>query len=165
MELNDFLYEKDGFLYYRDKMGHFKKAPKNKFKHKQFVKRKHDIVRLVDPSYNEQRGWYYGINYIDLQGQGGGASFSWNESDFKEITNPIEILMVSKIEMNEKIKKLDVELEVMQNNLSKIIYSLDISFPKHNHVKHICKSCESFFIGFEDGGNPNMDLCKNCLKE
>lgn len=170
MKPEDFLYEKDDKLYYRDALGKIKKVPKNKFSEGEIVRTKSNhcspnrFTRIIQPNYTEERGWIYGENYINLQGMGGGSGFYTNEDNFTKLSRPEDLLFAKRIYLKENINKLNIELKSNESELEKITYALDISIPNHNKYTDDCKKCFTMFSGF-DGGDPNRDLCKSCLEK
>lgn len=170
-KLEDFLYEESSNLYYRNDKGQISKCPKNKFFDGEIVRTNeshyspNDFVMVIEPYYDlNNETWRYGKRFISLQGRSGGSSFSTNEDEFVKLSRTDDILMAERIYLKEEIAKAENHLSVMKENLSKIEYSCSVSVKDYSKVTHSCKKCFTYFEGF-NGGDPNKDLCTNCLNE
>lgn len=127
-----FLYEDGDSYFIRNSKGEINKIEKNKFFDGQIVQTtdkhfsKHAFIMLIDPCYTVTRGWIYGNKYVNIDGGGGGSSFSWDECDFTELSAPDMILYAERFYLNEKINKLKTELKQSEDSLNKIQFALDI---------------------------------------
>lgn len=146
-----FLYEENESYFIRGEDGRIKKIPKNKFRHGQFVSTiptyfsPKDFTRLVNPSYIEGKGWFYGENYVDRQGNGGGCGYSFKEESFVEITDPTDILLAERINLRKESEEIESRLKEITQSLVKINYALSISVPKYEKVVARCPKCRKYF--------------------
>lgn len=168
MKPTEALYQQDGKYYFRNEKGQINTIVVNKFNDKEIVKatKKHHskttFVMLIDPIYIESRGWVYGMNYIDRQGNRGGSSFAWREDEFEKIDNPRDILYSKRLYLKEQILDHKNQLKQYESELEKIEYTLSISVPEWNLMVKDCKECGKLFHGHGKGGDYNRDLCCDC---
>jgi len=167
IDTGKFLYEEKGFYFIRDIEGKIQKIEKNKFEHNQIVKSssKHysqkSFTRVQEPTYNKVRGWVYVENYIGYNQNSGGCGM-WNSEDLYEpLSDPMDILFAEKLRLSERIYELKTELKEKEDKLSKIIYSLSISFPDYTKIIGRCLGCGKY-ITREDQENVNLEYCKKC---
>ena len=165
-----YLYQENGFLYFRNNKGQINKHPKPKFKDNEIVTttEKHysikNITRLKKPSFTENRGWVYIENFINIQGSGGGSGM-WNkQDDYKKITDPKFLMIAKRIELKESILKAKNRIKTLESNLDKLEFTMDLVIKDYRTATHSCKKCGNLFKGFE-GGDPNKDLCTECLSK
>lgn len=103
----------------------------HRFKVGQFVKRvpQGDYVRISGvygekkPSYSIQ---YVSIDFKTKSVQSGGGSGTWDESMFAEVTEPLEILVLKDIELDEEQRKLYGRIKDIERERVHINYALDI---------------------------------------
>lgn len=114
-----------------------------KFKSGQFVHRikNGDTVQIHGEPLLSKGAYWYGVAYRmpirekNAMSSGGGASFSWKESDFEEVTNPIDLLIIAEWERKEEKDKLEQRMRVVDTELSKIRFSLNLVNPISKEVK------------------------------
>ena len=161
----EILYSNGDSLIIRNNKGKMQKIPKNKFEKGEIVMKgdkhysKDGIVRLLDPTWTDTRGWIYGENYIDLHGSGGGCRYSTNEDCLKKIDIPAVRLYAKRINLNTEIANLEKLLKDKKIELEKVEYGLSISVDKWKDMKKVCR-CGNLFI--RNSKNINWDHCDKC---
>lgn len=165
-----FLYEEKGDYYIRNKQGQIEKIETNRFRHGQIVKAsdlhhsKTQFIMVVDPSYSDQyKKWVYGVNYITMNGMGGGASYSWPEENFTELTDSDAILFAERLYLNNEIRDHENRLKQAKDKLSKIEYSLSISVKNYESIRTKCEQCGTPMN--INKTNCNIDKCDTCYSE
>jgi len=148
----------------RNKKGQFIKTPTAKFKHNEFVATKSKLfrrfTRLIEPNYNQKRGWIYGESYTDLQGNTGGSGFWTEEIFFDKLKNPLLKLYATRINLKEEIKEHKLQLALKTKKLNSIEYALRISVDNWDTVKKSCIECGNLFT--RNSINVNLDICDEC---
>jgi len=162
-----YLYEENGFLYFRNEKGRIDKHPKNKFSDGEIVAlnehySKKGITRLKEPSYTKNRGWVYVENYMDIQGLGNGCGMWNNEERYDNITDPKFVMIAKRIEIKEDILKTKKKLKSLEADLHKLEFAMTLSVKNYDTATHACVICGQLFEGFK-GGDPNKDKCTKCL--
>lgn len=69
---------------------------------------------------------YAGIDRVKGEIRTAGASAWWNEDEFTPITDPHLLLMIKKYQIENDIRRHKQSLGVLEANLSKITYALEI---------------------------------------
>ena len=118
--------------------------PIPEFKDGQFVKRAKGnstggsgIVRILGESiWNERdKQYWYGIGYRNPvhekneMSPSGGSSYSWPESDFVEVDDPIDLLIIAKFEREEEMREATSRIAVLNDEIKKIQFSFNLSNP------------------------------------
>lgn len=118
--------------------------PNPKFRSGQFVNRVNGnsaggkgIVRISgEPIWSEVNNQYwYGIGYQspvreeNKMGRSGGSSYSWPESDFEEIDNPVDLLIIAKFERSEELLKARSRISQLDFEIRNIEFSLNLVNP------------------------------------
>lgn len=95
------------------------------------------IVQISrEPKWGEKsKQYWYGINYLkpnrklNEMGRSGGSSFSWPESDFTEVIDPIDLLIIAKYEREKKRRETMQSISVLESEINKIHFTLDLLNP------------------------------------
>lgn len=166
INVKGFLYEEDGSYFRRNEKGQIEKIPINRFHHGQIVKTAQghyspkEFVRLIDPTWVDGKGWWYGENFIDMQGSGGGVCYSNPEELFTELLAPDAILFAERVYLKEMISLLGQQLKVATESLGKIEFALKIAVPDFESKRTKCIDCAIPIT--RNSSNCNIDKCDNC---
>jgi len=125
------LYEtKDKIILRHKENGQMKAVAKPRFAHEQFVKTtpKHysqkSFTQVIEPTWNDTRGWIYGEHYVNRNGEGGGSGWYQNENQFEELTDAKDILIAEKLTRERKLSLVKTQVKQLEIELTKIDFSL-----------------------------------------
>ena len=91
---------------------------------KHYIQKKFTMV--IDPTWNEKRGWIYGERYLSKDWEECGRGY-WNEEDmFEELTDP-EIIIRAEIYLrNKEINIIRIKLDQLNAQVDKLKYTLHV---------------------------------------
>jgi hypothetical protein len=107
-------------------------VPKNKFYDGEYVitSSTHfspkDFTQVIDPTWTENRGWVYTEHYVDRNGTGGGGGSAFEESLYKKMTDPKDILIAKKLSLLENQQKFKCSISRIDNELEKVNFALNL---------------------------------------
>lgn len=119
-------------IFARNSQGEFCKIPKNKFEDGEIVQTTttyyspKSFTRLVSPMFTEDRGWVYGENYIDRDGQQGGAGYFFEEVHFMPLTDGKDILLAKRLQAIWRKNDAAILLNRAESEIEKIDYCLSL---------------------------------------
>ncbi|MEC0239453.1 hypothetical protein P4H66_06235 [Paenibacillus dokdonensis] len=92
------------------------------------------IVIIDGTFFSESLGYRYSIGYTGVDRVKGeirttGGSAWWNEDDFTPVSDPQLLLMIKKYQIENEIRHHKQSLSVLEANLSKVTYALQIINP------------------------------------
>jgi hypothetical protein len=123
---------KNGNVCIRNKHGRIESVPAPPFRHEQIVRTssKHysqkSFTMVLQPTWNETRGWIYGERYISPDGTEGGTGW-WNNAELYEyLTDSHNILLAERLQLERKKKRMLSEIKQIETQLNHLNYSLSL---------------------------------------
>ena len=124
---------KSGNVCIRDKEGRFRSVKSPAFKHRQIVTTsakhysKEAFTMVLEPTWSEVRGWIYGQSFIRRDNISGGGQSWWNEEDrFEPLSDPNDILLAEKLQLEKRKQEAVDEIKYIDKKLTHLKYALSL---------------------------------------
>ena len=124
---------KNGNVCIRGKDGRFFSVKPPAFKHCQIVTTstkhysKNSFTMVLEPTWSEVRGWIYGQRFIERDNISGGGEGWWNEEDrFEPLSDPNDILLAEKLQLEKRKEEAADEIKYIDKKLTHLKYALSL---------------------------------------